>query len=352
MEDAIAFSRVKEKKLNQDVFDNKRVYEVAESGPELSMDVLTDIVADFIKHRHIVDEDMQQDLYVLAYSKAYSTRMEVMSRLNSSYTIWCRRQRRHDEVFMPYIEENLPLKEEETEFKNVYDEQLRNGFDKAIEARCTERETNVVTEYFGMDEGVSRTLDEVAALHNVTRERIRQIVNKTLRKLRHPSLTKYYKDWVDTSYKKAVPKIEVEERLKLEIDIVKHQNLSVKSVKKPDLHYDNATLIELLRFYDIYEIADEISSRKGVYEKAKILAVKETTDFMKQFDFKGIKTVMYWDIKEVVSDILLYKSMKPKALKQKVESLVTEIRLNEDKNVMHSIRDYEDYQYLKSMLPK
>ena len=354
MEDAIAFSKVKEKKLSQNVFDNKRVYEVAESGPELSMDVLTDIVADFIKHRHIVDEDMQQDLYVLAYSKAYSTRMEVMSRLNSSYTIWCRTQRRHDEVFVPYIEENLPLKEEETEFKNVYDEQLRDGFDKAIESRCTEREKTVLTEYFGRNTGVSRTLYEVAALNGVTSERVRQIVNKALRKLRHPSLTKYYKDWVDNSYHKTLPKVEKEDKGIAWLDFAKKElaKESKKVKKKPDLHYDNATLIELLRFYDIYEIADEISSRKGVYEKAKILAVKETTDFMKQFDFKGIRTGMYIDIKDVVSDILLYKSMKPKALKQKVESLVIEIRLNEDKNVMHSITDYEDYQYLKSMLPK
>ena len=51
----------------------------------------------------------------------------------------------------------------------------------------TEREQRVLTLRFGLDDGRTRTLEEVGREFNVTRERIRQIEAKALRKLRHPS---------------------------------------------------------------------------------------------------------------------------------------------------------------------
>ena len=50
---------------------------------------------------------------------------------------------------------------------------------------------------FGLEDGHPRTLEEVAKEFNVTRERIRQIEAKALRKLRHPSRSKKLKDFLD-----------------------------------------------------------------------------------------------------------------------------------------------------------
>ena len=61
----------------------------------------------------------------------------------------------------------------------------------------TEREQKVLRLRFGLDDGRPRTLEEVGRQFNVTRERIRQIEAKALRKLRHPSRSKVLKDYLD-----------------------------------------------------------------------------------------------------------------------------------------------------------
>ncbi|MCD7995728.1 MAG: RNA polymerase sigma factor RpoD [Clostridiales bacterium] len=61
----------------------------------------------------------------------------------------------------------------------------------------TEREQKVLRLRFGLDDGRPRTLEEVGREFNVTRERIRQIEAKALRKLRHPSRSKKLKDYLD-----------------------------------------------------------------------------------------------------------------------------------------------------------
>ena len=61
----------------------------------------------------------------------------------------------------------------------------------------TEREQKVLRLRFGLDDGRPRTLEEVGRQFNVTRERIRQIEAKALRKLRHPSRSKILKDYLD-----------------------------------------------------------------------------------------------------------------------------------------------------------
>ena len=61
----------------------------------------------------------------------------------------------------------------------------------------TPREEKVLVRRFGLEDGRSRTLEEVGKEFNVTRERIRQIEAKALRKLRHPSRSRKLKDYLD-----------------------------------------------------------------------------------------------------------------------------------------------------------
>lgn len=61
----------------------------------------------------------------------------------------------------------------------------------------TPREEKVLRLRFGLDDGNPKTLEEVGKEFNVTRERIRQIEAKALRKLRHPSRSKKLKDFLD-----------------------------------------------------------------------------------------------------------------------------------------------------------
>jgi RNA polymerase primary sigma factor len=66
---------------------------------------------------------------------------------------------------------------------------------RAILNTLTDRERQVIDFRFGLTDGYSRTLEEVGRLFNVTRERIRQIEAKALRKLRHPSRMKSLGDY-------------------------------------------------------------------------------------------------------------------------------------------------------------
>ena len=61
----------------------------------------------------------------------------------------------------------------------------------------TPREKKVLQLRFGLNDGRSRTLEEVGNVFGVTRERIRQIEAKALRKLRHPSRSKKLKDYLE-----------------------------------------------------------------------------------------------------------------------------------------------------------
>lgn len=73
---------------------------------------------------------------------------------------------------------------------------LKEQLEEVLET-LTEREEKVLKLRFGLEDGRSRTLEEVGKEFNVTRERIRQIEAKALRKLRHPSRSKKLKDFLD-----------------------------------------------------------------------------------------------------------------------------------------------------------
>ena len=67
----------------------------------------------------------------------------------------------------------------------------------SILSTLTEKEQKVISMRYGLDDGEEKTLEEVGSEFNVTRERIRQIEAKALRKLRHPSRSKRLKDFIE-----------------------------------------------------------------------------------------------------------------------------------------------------------
>ena len=73
---------------------------------------------------------------------------------------------------------------------------LREQLDEVLDT-LTDREENVLRLRFGLDDGKMRTLEDVGKVFNVTRERIRHIEAKALRKLRHPSRSKQLKDFIE-----------------------------------------------------------------------------------------------------------------------------------------------------------
>ena len=88
-------------------------------------------------------------------------------------------------------DENVPVPAEAAAF-TLLKEQLAEVLDT-----LTEREQKVLRLRFGLDDGRARTLEEVGDEFDVTRERIRQIEAKALRKLRHPSRSRKLKDYLD-----------------------------------------------------------------------------------------------------------------------------------------------------------
>ncbi len=75
---------------------------------------------------------------------------------------------------------------------------LRDQLNEVLDT-LTEREQKVLRLRFGMDDGRARTLEEVGKEFQVTRERIRQIEAKALRRLRHPSKSRKLKDYLDAN---------------------------------------------------------------------------------------------------------------------------------------------------------
>jgi len=73
---------------------------------------------------------------------------------------------------------------------------LKEQIDDVL-STLTPREQRVLQLRFGLEDGRSRTLEEVGREFNVTRERIRQIEAKALRKLRHPSRSRRLKDYLE-----------------------------------------------------------------------------------------------------------------------------------------------------------
>ena len=76
--------------------------------------------------------------------------------------------------------------------------QMRKKKIDEVLSTLTPRENEVIRRRYGLDDGKPKTLEEVGKEFNVTRERIRQIEAKALRKLRNPMRAKKLRDFVDT----------------------------------------------------------------------------------------------------------------------------------------------------------
>ena len=72
---------------------------------------------------------------------------------------------------------------------------LKESIERVL-STLTPREAQILRLRFGLDDGIEHTLEDVGAVYHVTRERIRQIESKALRKLRHPSRTKHIRDFL------------------------------------------------------------------------------------------------------------------------------------------------------------
>ena len=91
-----------------------------------------------------------------------------------------------------FIEDHTALAPADAASHQLLKEQVEDVLDS-----LTDRERKVLQLRFGLDDGRSRTLEEVGKEFHVTRERIRQIEAKALRKLRHPSRSRKLKDYLD-----------------------------------------------------------------------------------------------------------------------------------------------------------
>jgi len=91
-----------------------------------------------------------------------------------------------------FIEDATALAPAEAASHQLLKEQVKDALNG-----LTQREQEVLRLRFGLDDGRSRTLEEVGKEFRVTRERIRQIEAKALRKLRHPSRSRRLKDYLD-----------------------------------------------------------------------------------------------------------------------------------------------------------
>lgn len=94
------------------------------------------------------------------------------------------------------LEQFIADNDQPTLYESVSKEFLRDYLGEVLDT-LSDREKRVLIMRFGLDDGKSKTLEDVGKEFNVTRERIRQIEAKAIRKLRHPSRARKLKDFLD-----------------------------------------------------------------------------------------------------------------------------------------------------------
>ena len=96
--------------------------------------------------------------------------------------------------FVADVSDDTP---EELAMKNALRDSLLNVLDS-----LKEKEKNILIDRYGLDDGKFKTLEVIGKKYNITRERVRQIESKALRKLKHPSRAKKLYDYIDRDAKK------------------------------------------------------------------------------------------------------------------------------------------------------
>ncbi len=97
-----------------------------------------------------------------------------------------------DTFFGDFIEDKMASSPARSTMHSILREEMREVLDT-----LTERERNILKLRFGVDDGYPRTLEEVGAIFKVTRERVRQIETKALKKLRHPTRARKLRHYID-----------------------------------------------------------------------------------------------------------------------------------------------------------
>lgn len=226
--------------IYQHVFGNKMDFEDLEQAGMLGMIKAAEkfdlsIGTEFSTYatwwiKQSITREIQDNGYTIRIPVHRMEQIQKVMRLDSKYAAEADRQKRvrliSDETRMPVAlvedcmrlfyqfvrttsldlpigeDEDTPLgelvqQEDEVSVEDmVTSKMLREQLEGALET-LTLREQRVIRLRFGLDDGRARTLEEVGKEFNVTRERIRQIEAKALRKLRHPSRSKKFKDYLD-----------------------------------------------------------------------------------------------------------------------------------------------------------
>lgn len=101
-----------------------------------------------------------------------------------------------DEADSEELQNMLPSQEESVEDSSIHRE-LQEKLPRILKENLTERELKVMYLRFGLEDGKIRTLEEIGREFDVTRERIRQIESKAIRKLKSPKVSRQLRDFVD-----------------------------------------------------------------------------------------------------------------------------------------------------------
>jgi len=146
--------------------------------------------------REATDDEIAKELTKVTESEVTAERVREMRKVSQEpVSLETPIGEEEDSHLGDFIEDKSALKPDEAAAATLLRAQI-----VATLGSLSEREQRVLKLRFGLEDGRQRTLEEVGAEFNVTRERIRQIEAKALRKMRHPSRAKKLADYLDDSY--------------------------------------------------------------------------------------------------------------------------------------------------------